>query len=107
MRCNYIRAVGATFFPEAHSHCADAFIAVARPVGADETITAERINPFPTTVDFRADKTVAMGEQCSPLHGAVQDSAPYLRYAKRHGFVSSSDTGQPEITVSVGAVKRC
>jgi hypothetical protein len=67
---------------------------------------AERINPFPTTVDFRADKTVAMGEQCSPLHGAVQTSASYLRYAKRHGFVSSFDTGQPEITVSVGAVKR-
>ena len=37
MRCNYICAVGATFFSEAHSHCADAFIAVARPVGADKT----------------------------------------------------------------------
>ena len=33
-------------FPIAHSHCTDTFIAVARPVAADETITAERMNPF-------------------------------------------------------------
>ena len=36
-------------FLEAHSHCADTYFAVARPVGADETITAKRINPFPTS----------------------------------------------------------
>ena len=44
-------------FSEAHSHCADTFIEVSRPVGADETITAERINPFPTTIDFGTGKT--------------------------------------------------
>ena len=42
-----------------------------------------------------------------PYRGAAKNPAAHLRYAKRHGFLRCSDTGLPEINVSVGASIRC
>ena len=58
-------ALAATFL-EAHLHCTNTFFGVARPVGTGKTITAERINPFPTAIDLSSGKTDTYCNKVAP-----------------------------------------
>ena len=55
---------------------------------------AERMNPFPTTIDFGADGTSARGTgKPVPYMVAVQNSASHLRYARQLRFSPLFRTG--------------
>ena len=54
----------------------------------------ERINPFPTAIDFGADEAVASGTGKSvPYKFVLQNAAAHLRYAKRYGFLRNREPG--------------
>ena len=100
-------ALAATFL-EAHPHCADTFIAVARPVGAGKTVTAERMNPFfqrrinadadtvfASARPETADKTVTSGT-ASLFPTRVRSKTQHRTNVWRgnYGLVGNFDTGQ-------------
>ncbi len=105
---------------EAHLQYADTFFAVARPVGAGKTVTAERINPFfqrrinadadtvfASARPETADKTVTSGT-ASLFPTRVRRKTQLRTNVARefYGLVSNFDTGPPEISVSAAASNR-
>ena len=70
-------------------------------------LQAERINPFPTIMDFGTGKTIANGRAMLAPTGCGKKTQIRTNVARgKYGFVGSFDTGTPEIYVSVGDLMR-
>ena len=67
----------------------------------------ERMNPFPTIMDFGTGKTITNGRAMLAPTGCGKKTQIRTNVARgKYGFVGSFDTGTPEIYVSAAASMR-